>query len=448
MTSQKKKSIYWKIRLFIVIMFAVGLVVVAVCPFSNRNLLITFVDERNQEYEIALSNVEIKNRECSVIEFPGLVEDIIITKVRFYGYIKTMRLAEIHFSSFYSYLQDAYASNAVWTEEGVRISVADEQRLYMSDAFVDKVQEISASRLQERLLIMGALGCFMLFFLIMLTAIEDWKSEDNWDNHSPLYEFKKFALDMRRYSQYMYYAAKTDLKAEVADSYLNRLWWLLEPLFNMLVYVIVFGKLMGNSIENYATFVYSSLLMWNFFSKTINYSVKLVRNNKDIISKVYVPKFILLFSNMILNFIKLLFSLIVLVPMLIIFHVHISWTIIWVIPAYVVLVLLSFGVGMIFLHFGVYVDDLSYAVGIVLSMLMFLSGIFYDVMTTLDAPLSGMMMTLNPVAMVIDTMRNALLYGAISNVPQMLLWVVISIILCCMGVHIVYKNENAYVKIV
>ena len=216
----------------------------------------------------------------------------------------------------------------------------------------------------------------------------------------------------------------------------------------MIVYVVVFGKIMGNSIENYATFIYSSLLMWNYFSKTLNYSVKLVRNNKDIISKVYVPKFILLFSNMILNFLKLLFSLTVLIPMLILFQVKLTWAAVWILPAYLVLILLSFGAGMLFLHFGVYVDDLSYAVGILLSMLMFLSGIFYDAMTTLDAPLNGMVLVLNPVAIAVDTMRNALLYGTVSNVPQILLWAVISVILCCIGVHIVYKNENAYVKIV
>ena len=159
----------------------------------------------------------------------------------------------------------------------------------------------------------------------------------------------------------MVYAAKTDLKAEVANSYLNRLWWLLEPFFNMIVYVVVFGNIMGNSVENYATFVFSALLMWNFFNKAVNYSVKLIRNNKDIVTKVYIPKFVLLLSNMILNIFKLLFSMIVLVVMMLIFRVQIGFNILWVIPAYIVMLLLAFGAGMIFLYFGVYVDYLSFA---------------------------------------------------------------------------------------
>ena len=216
----------------------------------------------------------------------------------------------------------------------------------------------------------------------------------------------------------------------------------------MLVYVIVFGGMMGRSIENYATFVFSALLMWNFFSKTINYSVKLVRNNKDIVTKVYVPKFVLLLSNMFLNLFKLLFSMIVLVIMLIIFRIPIGLNTFMVLPPFAILIMLAFGLGMIFLHYGVYVDDLSYAVGILLSMLMLLSGIFYEVVSTLSEPLNVMMITLNPVAMVVDTMRHALLYQEIVNIPMLILWFFISLILCCIGIHVVYKNENGYVKVV
>lgn len=274
------------------------------------------------------------------------------------------------------------------------------------------------------------------------------KYENNRDNHGFVFEISRFFMDMKKYQKFMVYAAKTDLKAEVANSYLNRLWWLLEPFFSMMVYVIVFGKIMGSSVENYATFVFSALLMWNLFSKTINYSVKLVRNNRDIVTKVYVPKFVLLFSNMILNLYKLVFSAIVLLVMMIFFKVHIGVHIFWVIPSYVVMILFSFGAGMVLLHFGVYIDDLGYAVGILLNMMMFLSGTFYDIMSGLASPLNALMLCLNPVALCTDTMRNSLLYNEVENLPILIVWGLASLILCWIGVHIVYKNENSYVKIV
>ena len=176
--------------------------------------------------------------------------------------------------------------------------------------------------------------------------------------------------------------------------------------------------------------------------------MKCVRNNRDIITKVYVPKHVLLISNMILNMFKLFFSLIILVPMLFIFKVHIGIGILWVIPAYVLMITISFAGGMILLHYGVYVDDLSYAVGILLQMMMFLSGIFYDTITSLPVPLNNVMLCLNPVAMFIDAMRNALLNNVVANVPLVILWFIISLLFMYVGIHIVYKNENGYVKVV
>ena len=134
--------------------------------------------------------------------------------------------------------------------------------------------------------------------------------------------------------------------------------------------------------------------------------------------------------------------------MLVFFRTHIGINILWIIPAYALMIMLSFGIGMIFLHYGVYVDDLAYAVGILLTMLMFLSGIFYNVFTTLPEPLNILMMTLNPVALFVDVMRNALLYNTMADLPLLGIWFIGSLLLCYIGVHIVYKYENSYVKFV
>lgn len=258
----------------------------------------------------------------------------------------------------------------------------------------------------------------------------------------------KFVADIKKYGYYMVYSAKADLKAEVANSYLNWFWWLLEPFCNMLVYVIVFGNIMGNNVSNYPTFTFSGLLMWNFFNKSINYSVKVVRNNRDIVTKVYIPKFILLLSNMFLNLFKLLFSLIVLIGMMFVFRVPINGTIVFALLAYVEMFIFTFGLGMICLHFGVFIDDLSYAIGIGLNMMMFLSGIFYNCMTDLPNPINRLVLWCNPIAMLIDAMRDSLLNQAVPNLLIMGIWFVISIALCGIGVSIVYKNENGYVKVV
>ena len=429
----------------LIICFIVGVVVIATYPFKNRSLSIRFIT-KSEDYTIDIKNSDIAIGKVTDIFLDETTETIV--KIRFYGFFKSILLKEIGYDELVGYIADVYDGTCEWTKDGLVFNGNNNIHVAMNDNWVDLLKRISDSYFQERFIYCGCLFCIIALLWFIISAIAECEKEENWNNHGPVFEIKKFCADIRKYGQYMVYAAKTDLKAEVADSYLNRLWWLLEPFFNMLVYVIVFGSMMGNSIENYATFVFSALLMWNFFSKTINYSVKLVRNNKDIISKVYIPKFVILISNMILNLFKLLFSMIVLVVMMLLFRVQIGFNLLWVIPAYMTMVLIAFGVGMIFLHFGVYVDDLSYAVGILLNMLMFLSGIFYNAMITLPEPFNKIMMCFNPVAVTIDTMRNALLYNTAANLPILWVWFGVAVILCGIGVHIVYKNENSYVKIV
>ena len=56
---------------------------------------------------------------------------------------------------------------------------------------------------------------------------------------------KKFLRDLKKHGKFVAYAGKSELKAEVANSYLNWLWWILEPFCFMLVYAFVFGRLFG-----------------------------------------------------------------------------------------------------------------------------------------------------------------------------------------------------------
>lgn len=423
------KTILKIARIIIYILFVASVVYVGFVKIEPQD--VTMIIDTNEEDVTKTFHVEdiVKDEFLVTVEAPDFDRSS-LREIRLYRKFKTVCVDKIKADSF-DY--NAEVKNGVITfSDGVRAQLVKNSKSF----FV------------ERVMLAEVEFIIMIILLVILNVISEKLDPDNRSNHGPLQETKRFFGDIVKYWQYMNYAARADLKAEVANSYLNRLWWLLEPLFSMLVYVIVFGRVMGNSVENYATFVFSALLMWTYFSKTITFAVRCVRSNRDILTKVYVPKHVLLISNMILNMYKLVFSLIVLIPMLVIFRVHIGLNVFMVIPAYLLMIVLSFAGGMILLHYGVFVDDLGYAVGILLQMLMFLSGTFYDVITSLPVPLNNIMIGINPVALMIDTMRNSLLYNLTTNVPLIGLWFVIAILFSCVGVHIVYKNENGYAKVI
>ncbi len=116
----------------------------------------------------------------------------------------------------------------------------------------------------------------------------------------------KFFKEVKKYWRFAVYAAKSDLQEEVANSYLNWLWWILEPLSSMLVYVLIFGIVLKTDEAYFPIFVFIGITVWDYFSRCITSSVDLIRNNQHIISRIYIPKYILLIQRMLVLIFKML----------------------------------------------------------------------------------------------------------------------------------------------
>ncbi|SEP83472.1 ABC transporter permease [Butyrivibrio sp. TB] len=259
---------------------------------------------------------------------------------------------------------------------------------------------------------------------------------------------KRFTKDLRKYMPYAIWAAKSDLGAEVASSYLNWLWWLIEPFCMMIIYTVIFGYVFKASEQYFPVFIFTGITMWGFFSRSVNGSVNTVRNGKDIITKIYMPKYILLLSKMFVNGFKMMVSFGVIAVMMLVFRVPINWNVIWMIPILAVLFLFTFGVGSIMMHYGVYVNDLGYITGIVLQMMMYLSGVFYKISKRIPEPFGEMIENFNPVALLISSMRSAIMYQETPRLGIIAVWGFISLVLMALGVFTIYSNENSYVKVI
>ena len=184
------------------------------------------------------------------------------------------------------------------------------------------------------------------------------------------------------------------------------------------------------------------------FSRSVSGSVNTVRAGKGIITKIYLPKYILLLSKMFVNGFKMMVSFGVVLVMMLYFRVPVNWSILYAVPVLLVLFLFTFGVGTIMMHYGVYVSGLGYITGIVLSILMYFTGTFYDVAKRIPEPFGAMLVRLNPVAFLISAMQSVMLYQTAPFVGLLVLWGFVSGILIVLGVFTIYSNENAYVKII
>jgi ABC-type polysaccharide/polyol phosphate export permease len=262
---------------------------------------------------------------------------------------------------------------------------------------------------------------------------------------------ERFLNDLTKYYGYEVRAAKSALKTEVANSYLNWIWWILDPLFSMMIYYLIFGIVFKAKEPYFTTFLFIGQTMWAFFNKNVVQSVRMVKRNKDIVSKVYIPKFVLLISNMMVNGFKMLISCGIVVIMMAASRVDISVYVFAFIPVLIVMFLLTFAVCVNLMHFGVFVEDLGNVINIVMQLLFYMTGIFYSIDTRLggDYPMAAKLLTYcNPMALLVKNMRNVLLYKQGPDWGPLAIWAVIAILLSVIGVRTIYKNENSYVKVI
>lgn len=259
---------------------------------------------------------------------------------------------------------------------------------------------------------------------------------------------KRFINNIKKYYKYSIYSAKAELKSEVADSYLNWLWWIIEPLCFMLIYTFVFGYVFKNNQPYFSSFVFIGLTAWNFFNRMISGSVKLIINNRDLVTKVYIPKYILLLSKSFTYLFKAGISMLIAFALMLCQHVPLTWNIILIIPIWIVLYIVSFGIGMILMNFGVYLNDLYNLVNIGLKMVFYLSGVFYNIKTRLSGTLAFVLLRGNPIAFIMNELRKVMLDGKMISTTGLGFWLLIGIILCMLGIHTIHKNENSYAKVI
>ncbi len=263
---------------------------------------------------------------------------------------------------------------------------------------------------------------------------------------------KRFVGDIKKYFHYVVYAGQSELRAEIANSHLNWLWWVIEPFCFMLVYAFVFGVVFGASEEYFPIFIYIGITMWQFFNHMLTDSVKIVRNNKSIVSRVYLPKYMLIFVKLYVNTFKMLISFAIVFVMMGVYRVPVTWNVLWIFPLILALMTVTFGICTFLLHFGVYVEDLSNVLRIVLRLMFYATGVFYDVEKRVGAKFGtkvGEYVTQwNPVAVMISSTRRALLYESMAQYKWVCAWFIAGILISALGIRLIYKNENSYIKVV
>lgn len=249
-----------------------------------------------------------------------------------------------------------------------------------------------------------------------------------------------------RYLHLLFYKAYADLRAESERTYIGVLWWILDPIVNMLVYYVVFAIFLRRGGEDFAPFLLVGLVPWKWFTIITRTGAMSIINGAPLMREAYIPKVVFPLSQAAMVTFKFLVSFLVLIGFLVLYGYPIG-------PEYLALPVLIacqllFSVAITCLLAAVlpFLPDLQALVENGLALLFFLSGIFYSGRTL--SPESQYYFYMNPVAHFIEGFRDVMLDGGWPDPRPLLVIALGSGLLLVAALAILKKNDAIYPRIV
>ena len=203
--------------------------------------------------------------------------------------------------------------------------------------------------------------------------------------------------------------ARFRLKADARRYFFGYLWWILEPLLYVAVFYIVFERLLGTRQPDFLVFLAVGKLTFIWFSKSVTQAASSLTLNKGVIGQVNLPKHLfplaVLHEGLYRQVAVFLFLLAFIA--FVGFTPHASWW--YLLPIAAVQYLLIIGCGLIAALFVCAKRDFQLLISLGMVFLLFMSGIFWDIRAIEDPILANWLMTLNPLAALIDSYRQVLM---------------------------------------
>jgi ABC-type polysaccharide/polyol phosphate export permease len=221
------------------------------------------------------------------------------------------------------------------------------------------------------------------------------------------------------------------------------LWTLFNPLLMMLVTSVIFSTLLKMDLKTYAVFLFSGIIAYNYFSNCVGQCASSIVINEGLIKKIYIPVILFPIATSLALLIDSFLMIVSLTIIMLFIGVQFSSTMIFIIPAYILLYMFTLGVSLVAAVMTVYLRDLQHVIGIGMQALMFLSPVYYK-----PEALSNKVATFmkfNPLTYYIEMFRLPLSEGVVPAGQTYLIGLAFSVGAMTFGIWFFLKNKNKLV---
>lgn len=240
------------------------------------------------------------------------------------------------------------------------------------------------------------------------------------------------------------------VKREFQSKYLNSLlgvaWTVLQPLSMIVVYTLIFSKIMqakipgADEVYGYSIYLCSGVITWGLFSEIASRSQNTFIENAGLIKKLSFPRLclpVIVVSNAVINFL-IIFSLFVV--FLVISGNFPGWPFFAIFPLIGLQILFSVGLGVTLGVLNVFFRDVGQFFSVLLQFWFWLTPIVYPV-DILPGRLQNLM-ALNPMSGLMASYQGILLHGRLPNWEDLALLTCLGLLLCMSGMYLFKKHSG------
>lgn len=247
---------------------------------------------------------------------------------------------------------------------------------------------------------------------------------------------------------------KRDFVTFYKQTVFGPLWFVAQPLFSTIIFIIIFGNIAQISTDGLPKILFylSGIICWNYFSGNLIKISDTFNSNINLFSKVYFPRLCIPISVLISNLMTFLIQFILFIGIYLYFYFNGLITFnptVWLFffPVLILqLALLSLGVGMLVSSLTTKYRDLSFLLSFGVQLWMYATPIVYP--SSIIPENWKWLLIVNPIAPVIDTFRYAFFGSGDFSVYRLMISLGITLVLLLLGIILFSRVEKSFVDTV
>ncbi len=246
--------------------------------------------------------------------------------------------------------------------------------------------------------------------------------------------------ELYAYRDLFRFLVRREIKVRYAQSAIGVGWAILQPLFTMLVFTVIFGRLARVSSDGvpYALFSFAGLVPWMYFSNGVIDGVNSLIANSQMLSKVYFPRLFLPLSAIAARFIDFTVASTIMAGLMVWYSAAPNWGLFALPWMLALMVTTTAGAALWLSTFAIQFRDVKHALGFVVQILMYATPVVYP--ASLIPERYQLLYAINPMVGATEGLRSALL----GTQPMPWMFLIVGTLSCALfaGTGLLYFNSK------